>query len=59
MYSGTVIFLWHMTQMAYLGWELQSVSVDDVFSWALRGMNSRLKRGEETLTTQGGSMTGN
>ena len=33
--------------------------MDDVFSQALRDRNSRLKRGEETLTMQGGSMTGN
>jgi hypothetical protein len=40
----------HGMAMAYIGWELRSVSVDDVFSRALRDRSSRLKRGEETLT---------
>jgi hypothetical protein len=34
--------------MAYLGWELRSVSADDVFSQALRDKSARLKQGEET-----------
>jgi len=42
----------HGMVMAYLGWELRTVSAD-VFSRALRDRSSRLKRGEETLTMRG------
>ncbi|KIM87282.1 hypothetical protein PILCRDRAFT_270801 [Piloderma croceum F 1598] len=43
----------HGMAMAYLGWELRSVSAGDVFSQALKDRSFRLKRGEETLTMRG------